>query len=769
MNKFIIFLVIFFNISNLYAECNYKNIEQDLSIKNFEININNSRKFFKKISETLIKDFKNEKIVIHKKRYKASITVNYKNGNTCNFLSKVRVHGDFLDHIEIIDGFPIPSLRVNLKDGNINGITNFKLLRPRTRYFSNEIFVTTLFKFLGFLSPRTFYVNVKIGDKMTLYIFQESLKKEFLENNNFIEGPVLESKEDFSNDYLQMARVSNSEWIKDNYNKFQISLNAIREYNLQILNSYRFRRGINEDETLRFKNPGNGKFFKINKFDALMYGVGAAHGLSYDDRRFYYDPIYSRMEPIYYDGMSKILSTINYNPYKGKYENLYFASWKKIEELFFDYKKNHTRSKSERYRNPVVTKSAIYGSGTILKDLQKINRNDLLLNLKNNGLKELDKKKLDLVLSKIIIRLEEMNKHLNNFDEQMISSNNQIYKNYEKNMSLNDRVNLYFLTENQKLNNNYNLKNIEICDYKLQNCKIKKINYLELDNIINQKSFNDDFLIFLAMNKQQYLNGEFEKVDNNLENVFTKKQIGKKIKLFHNDNIKISYDEEQNILNLDYLKNSGRVIIYESELDKLKINLKNSSIEENIRFNNLFNLTGCLTILDSNLIDLEINAADFNCEDTVNIIRSLGSVKKVNIDNSKSDGLDIDFSSVKIEKLIISNSINDCVDFSFGNYFVINAILNDCGDKGISVGESSFFNIKNLVVRNSYSGLASKDSSVSEIDVMDMSNVDNCLSAYNKKQEFGYGKILINKFICRNFKNKFIVDDGSIIDVMNEF
>jgi hypothetical protein len=90
-----------------------------------------------------------------------------------------------------------------------------------------------------------------------------------------------------------------------------------------------------------------------------------------------------------------------------------------------------------------------------------------------------------------------------------------------------------------------------------------------------------------------------------------KKKIGKKIKLFHNGNIKISYDEEQHILNLDYLKNSGRVIIYKSELDKLKINLKNSSIEESIRFNNLFNLTGCLTILDSDLIDLEINAADF--------------------------------------------------------------------------------------------------------------------------------------------------------------
>ncbi len=768
MKRFIIFVLIFFNASNLNAECNYKKVEQELLIKNLEINIDNSRKFFKKISETLIKDFKNEKIVINKKRYKASITVNYKNGNSCSFLSKVRVHGDFLDHIEIIDGFPIPSLRVNLRDGNINGITNFKLLRPRTRYFSNEIFATTLFKFLGFLSPRTFYVNVKVGDKMTLYIFQESLKKEFIENNNLIEGPILESKEDFSNDYLQMARVSNSEWIKDNYNKFQVSLNAIKEYNLQILNSYKFRTGINEDETLRFKNPGSEKFFKINKFDALMYGIGAAHGLSYDDRRFYYDSIYSKMEPIYYDGMSKILSTINYNPYNGKYENLYFAPWKKIEELFFDYKKNHTRSKSERYRNPVVTKSAIHGSKNMLEHLQNINRSDLLLNLKNNGLKKFDKKKLDLVLSKIIIRLKKINNYQNSFDEQMISFNNQIYKSYEKNMGLNQKVKLYFLTENQKLKNNYDLKNIEICDYNLQNCKIKKINFLELDNIINQKSFNDDYLIFIGMNKQQYLKGEFGKVDNDLKNVFTKKQIGEKINLFHNSNIKIYYNKEENILNLDYLKNSGRVIIYDSELDKLKINLNNSSIKENIRFENIFSLTGCLTILDSNLIDLEINAADFNCEDTVNIIRSIGSVKKVDIDNSKSDGLDIDFSSIKIENLIVSNSMNDCADFSFGKYFLINAILNDCGDKGISVGESSSFNIKNLFVKNSNSGFVSKDSSISEIDVMDMSNLDNCLAAYNKKQEFGYGKILINKFICKDFNNKVIVDDGSTIDIMNE-
>ena len=39
-----------------------------------------------------------------------------------------------------------------------------------------------------------------------------------------------------------------------------------------------------------------------------MYGIDALHGLSIDDRRFYYDPINKYFLPIYYDGSSHILS-----------------------------------------------------------------------------------------------------------------------------------------------------------------------------------------------------------------------------------------------------------------------------------------------------------------------------------------------------------------------------------------------------------------------------------------------------------------------------
>ena len=92
-----------------------------------------------------------------------------------------------------------------------------------------------------------------------------------------------------------------------------------------------------EDEMIRFNNDNlnSDETLKINKFDALMFAIGAGHGLSYDDRRFYYDPIYSTLEPIYYDGMSTILSTINYDEDINDYDELTFPNYKKNTSSFF--------------------------------------------------------------------------------------------------------------------------------------------------------------------------------------------------------------------------------------------------------------------------------------------------------------------------------------------------------------------------------------------------------------------------------------------------
>ena len=107
-----------------------------------------------------------------KRKYLSEILVNYKDNGFCKFKAKIRIHGDLFDHIELVNGNPIPSLRVKLDEGNINGITRFILLRPKTRGYDNEIFITTILRQLKFLAPRTFKTNVKLFNQRVEYLFQ---------------------------------------------------------------------------------------------------------------------------------------------------------------------------------------------------------------------------------------------------------------------------------------------------------------------------------------------------------------------------------------------------------------------------------------------------------------------------------------------------------------------------------------------------------------------------------------------------------------------
>ena len=61
----------------------------------------------------------------------------------------------------------------------------------------------------------------------------------------------------------------------------------------------------------------------------------------------------------------------------------------------------------------------------------------------------------------------------------------------------------------------------------------------------------------------------------------------------------------------------------------------------------------------------------------------------ININNSKYDALDIDFSKIKVDNTIINNAKNDCIDLSSGNYEFNIINISNCEDKGISVGEKS--------------------------------------------------------------------------------
>ena len=77
----------------------------------------------------------------------------------------------------------------------------------------------------------------------------------------------------------------------------------------------------------------------------------------------------------------------------------------------------------------------------------------------------------------------------------------------------------------------------------------------------------------------------------------------------------------------------------------------------------------------------------------------------------------------------------------------------------------STLDLKSIIVNNAKTGLASKDSSLSELMKLLLKILKLSL-AYNKKQEFFGGQIKVKNIECRDFNQKKNIDDVSKI-IMN--
>ena len=167
-----------------------------------------------------------------------------------------------------------------------------------------------------------------------------------------------------------------------------------------------------------------------------------------------------------------------------------------------------------------------------------------------------------------------------------------------------------------------------------------------------------------------------------------------------------------------------------------------------------------LAIHDTNNIILEnIKLSQNNdFDDLIHIIYSNEiKLKNIEINNSKSDAIDIDLSTVDIDNLTIKNSGNDCLDLMMSEVTIKNSKFNGCGDKGISVGEKSTISIENLKVENSNIGLAAKDNSHVNGSFLNFNNNKVHIDTYNKNWQ--YGQIPSNVSL---FNSKFFADINGI-------
>ena len=67
------------------------------------------------------------------------------------------------------------------------------------------------------------------------------------------------------------------------------------------------------------------------------------------------------------------------------------------------------------------------------------------------------------------------------------------------------------------------------------------------------------------------------------------------------------------------------------------------------------------------------------------------------------------------------------------------------------MSETSNVKIKEVNIENAKFGIATKDSSILNLNNASLNKIDTCLAAYNKKQEFSGGFVQVKKIECKNF------------------
>ena len=153
-------------------------------------------------------------------------------------------------------------------------------------------------------------------------------------------------------------------------------------------------------------------------------------------------------------------------------------------------------------------------------------------------------------------------------------------------------------------------------------------------------------------------------------------------------------------------------------------------------------LTGCLTFYESDVEIQHSSFTDAQCEDALNIVKSDYKLNKIEIDASRADAFDSDFSTGHITNSHFLNIGNDGVDVSGTTLIVEDSDFTHIGDKAISVGEKSTLSATNIVVNKASTGVASKDLSVATLKKIKFSDIKGTgLITYIKKPEYGPASI----------------------------
>lgn len=640
----------------------------------------------------------------YKGKFGADVTVTYSDGTTCTYKGKVRLAGDWKDHISVDGLQPRSTMDIALSDGNVDGIVRFKLLLPETRGGDTEIVNGEIYRELGFVAPRSQRLPVAVNGVTAPMIMQENVAKEMLEDNRLRESAMLETDESLlwasradtsaadkqRESALLFARIANTKWAQAGEPQ-----SAIAQQGLELLN-----RAVSADW---LGNPvqlspslvsNDSEVAALNRrFQVLSVATGGGHGLYNHNRRAYYDPMIGGLVPIYYDGGTDLLNpawqTQPLNPADPREAN-------RLEDVAPE-DAAVVRSRLEAI-DPAAFTARVRAVGADVDEAQV--RAVLAAVIRNTGAIEATTAPVDAPSWRT-----------------------------DPHRDVAQPLKLVFGTTKS---------GFTVCEKDLSGCAALPLNEAQVGMLWEGRlEFDGVEHAYAGPSKDAYAAGT-DPGEPSADPLRLVAPVGDGAVLVAG-NPEVAIDEDARTITGVLRSETDRVVVQGGEWDGWTIGVRTETTaarESTTRIDSRL-LTGCLTILDAELVDAVVTSAGGLCEDGVNLVRATGTIAQLTVTDADQDAIDMDFSDVLVRNVEVARAGNDCLDLSGGNYAVGMLNATDCTDKGVSIGERSRAAIDDATINGAESGLVVKDSSVLTVKTGSLTGVNACFSAYRKKQEFG--------------------------------
>lgn len=739
---------------------------------------------------------------------------------------KMKLKGDGTDHIK--SGKTSYRIKIKGNEG-FEGLKSFSIQHPKIRNYLHEWVLHEIAKGEDLLSTEYEFINVSFnGVNYGVYALEEHFDKQLLEHRKRREGPIVKYNESgaWAYNYHREAYENPvllpyfSASFVDVFKSNRTMKNSRLKKNFETAKSllYRFKNGtINLEEA--FDIDVLAKFYAVNELSSHY------HALTWHNRRFYFNPITQKLEPILFDVVPHAVR----NDFANNIE-LRLLSNSSLPEAVFDNSIILNKTFKERY----------------LFHLNKMTRKNYLdstfealssdLSLYSEAIKGEDKsfkfdkteyyRNAEFLRSRISVldslwKLALLKTPATHNWALKLTYSPAIDSFFVEDVSLNTYVNEVDSGKYILEMNNYHVNSVSVIAYERDDIKNA---FVYFEKPVELPAFRRDAVSYFktihhkpkkilfqpdnlngkivekkvipwskpaATTTREYLAQQFKrqkrhlKIKNNTITIAGKVTISKLIYVPKDFNVEIAPNST-----IEF-KNGGGLIINnsltatgtkelpihifckDSSSNGLTIlNAKNGVTFEHVNITGLSNLnygnwelTGAVNIYDSPTSFSHVTISSSTSEDALNIIRSHFLIDSLVIENTASDGFDADFCTGKLSNSQFFNTGNDCIDFSGSEVDIFHVIIAKSGDKGISGGEKSVLTLKNISINGAITGIASKDGSTIKGKNITVKNAEYGFAAFRKKGEYPPAGVTLTNAKYINVAQLLLIGKDSFINL----